>query len=143
MRFPGRLDLIGVSAEADLGQSADPPRFEAANIDSSPKRANSFLRTAPPRNGRYEIKNATMLDLIRIAYGFTDETISGGPNWLELDRFDVTAKVPAGAEADQQKAMLQSLLAERFKLAVRKDTKPIATWVLAAGKQPRLKEADG
>jgi uncharacterized protein (TIGR03435 family) len=84
-----------------------------------------------------------MLDLVRIAYGFTAETITGGPNWLELDRFDVTAKVPAGAEADQQKVMLQSLLAERFALAVRKDTKPISTWVLTAGKQPRLKEADG
>jgi uncharacterized protein (TIGR03435 family) len=143
MRFSGRPGLIVLVAGLVFGQSADSPKFEAADVHSSPKRTNSFLRTAPSHNGRYEIKNATMLDLIRIAYGFTDETISGGPNWVELDRFDVTGKVPAGADTDQQKAMLQSLLAERFALAVRKDTKPIATWVLAAGKQPRLKEADG
>jgi uncharacterized protein (TIGR03435 family) len=39
--------------------------------------------------------------------------------------------------------MLQSLLEDRFKLVARKETKPIPTWVLATGKQPRLKEADG
>ncbi len=143
MRFPGRSGLILVIAGLVFGQSADSPKFEAADVHSSPRRTNAFLRSTPSRNGRYEIRNATMLDLIRMAYGFTAETISGGPNWLELDRFDVIAKLPAGADTDQQKAMMQSLLAERFALAVRKDTKPIATWVLAAGKQPRLKEADG
>jgi uncharacterized protein (TIGR03435 family) len=143
MRFPGRPGLIVLITGVVFGQSADSPKFEVADVHSSPKRTNAFLRATPSRNGRYEIKNATMLDLIRIAYGFTDETISGGPNWIELDRFDVTAKVPTGAEADQQKPMLQSLLADRFALAVRKDTKPIATWVLETGKQPRLKEADG
>ncbi len=143
MRFPGRPCLIVLITGVVFGQSADSPKFEVADVHSSPKRTNAFLRATPSRNGRYEIKNATMLDLIRIAYGFTDETISGGPNWIELDRFDVTAKVPAGADTDQQKTMLQSLLAERFALAVRKDTKPIATWVLETGKQPRLKEADG
>jgi uncharacterized protein (TIGR03435 family) len=84
-----------------------------------------------------------MLDLIRTAYGFGADTISGGPNWLELDRFDVTAKMPSAAEPEAQKAMLRSLLAERFKLVVRQDTRPIATWVLTAGKQPHLKEAEG
>src|SRR6202000_2157615 len=58
-------------------------------------------------------------------------------------RIDVTAKGPAGTDTDAQKAMLQSLLAERFALAVHQDTKPNATWVLETGKQPRLKEADG
>ena len=35
-----------------------------------------------------------MVDLIRIAYGFDPDKILGGPNWLEMDRFDVIAKVP-------------------------------------------------
>ncbi len=101
------------------------------------------MRISPARNGRYEIKNATMLDLIRVAYGLNADRIVGGPNWLELDRFDVIAKVPDGADADTQKAMLKSLLEDRFKLVARKDMKPLQSWVLAAGKQPRLKEADG
>jgi len=47
------------------------------------------------RDGRYEIRAATMLDLIRIAWNFDADRILGGPEWLELDKFDVIAKVPA------------------------------------------------
>jgi len=136
----GTLTLL---AGAVFAQSGSAPKFDAADVHVSPKAVNAFMRTSPARNGRYEIKNATMLDLVRTAYGFNSDTILGGPNWLELDRFDVIAKVASGADAESQKAMLQSLLEDRFKLVARKETKPIPTWVLAAGKQHRLKEADG
>jgi uncharacterized protein (TIGR03435 family) len=126
-----------------FAQSRSAPRFEVADVHASPKVANAFMRLSPARNGRYEIKNATMLDLVRTAYGFNPDTIVGGPNWLELDHFDVVAKVPDGADAEAQKAMLQSLLEDRFGLVARKETKPIPTWVLTAGKRPHLKEADG
>src|SRR5215472_15352013 len=138
--FAGTLTLV---AGAVLAQSASAPKFDIADVHVSPKATNQFMRANPARNGRYEIKNATLLDLVRAAYGFNPDTIIGGPNWLELDRFDVIAKVPAGTEADAQKAMLRSLLEDRFKLVARRETKPVPTWVLTAGKQPRLKEADG
>ena len=136
----GALTLLATAA---LGQSGVAPKFDIADVHVSPKVVPSFMRVSPTRNGRYEIKNATMLDLVRTAYGFNPDTILGGPNWLELDRFDVIAKVASGADLDAQKAMLQSLLEDRFKLVARKETKPVPTWVLSAGKQPRLKEADG
>ena len=136
----GALTLL---AGAASGQSGSAPKFDVADVRVNPKAPNTFMRTSPSRNGRYEIKNATMLDLVRTAYGFNPDTILGGPNWLELDRFDVIAKVAAGADTEAQKAMLQSLLEDRFKLVARKETKPVPSWVLAAGKQPRLKEADG
>src|SRR5215471_9606552 len=126
-----------------VGFAQSPPKFEIADVHVSPKAIQQFMRVSPPRDGRYEIKNATMLDLVRTAYGFNPDTVVGGPNWLELDRFDVIAKVPAGTEIDAQKAMLRSLLEDRFKLVARRETKPVPTWVLTAGKQPRLKEADG
>jgi uncharacterized protein (TIGR03435 family) len=138
--------LIALVAGVLPGQTDNPPRFEIADVHVSAKTANAanaFARTAPPRNGRYEVTSATMLDLIAIAYGFAADKILEGPNWLELDRFDVIAKIPARATADDQKAMLQSLLEDRFKLVIRKETKPLLTWALTAGKQPHLKEADG
>ncbi len=138
--YAGALTLL---AGAVFAQSGTAPTFDIADVHVSAKSSLAFARVGPPRNGRYEIKNATMLDLVRIAYGVSAETIFGGPNWLELDRFDVIAKIPDGADADAQKAMLQSLLEERFKLVARRETKPVPTWVLSAGKQPRLKEADG
>src|SRR5215471_17422404 len=119
--------LIALLSNGAFGQSAgDAPKFEIADVHVSPKAAiNAFVRTGPVRAGRYEIRTATMLDLVRIAYGFEADKILGGPNWLELDRFDVIAKVPANSAPDAQKEMLQPLLADRFKLVVHKETKPL------------------
>ena len=127
-----------------LGQSAEPaPKFEIADVHVSAKAVNPFVRTGPVRGGRYEVKNATMVDLIRIAYSFDPDKVLGGPSWLEMDRFDVIAKVPPETMPETRNMMLQSLLEDRFKLKVRKETKPLLTYALTAGKKPQLKEADG
>jgi len=130
-----------------FAQPAEPlPKFEAADIHVSAKTTGpmgGFGRAAPVRNGRYEIKNATMVDLIRFAYGFENDKVLGGPSWLELDRFDVVAKVPADSNSDMNKQMLQALLEERFKLVARKETKPLPAYALVVGKKPLMKEADG
>ena len=52
------------------------------------------MRGGVIRGGRYELRNATMVDLISTAYGIDAEKVLGGPNWLESDRFDVIAKTP-------------------------------------------------
>jgi uncharacterized protein (TIGR03435 family) len=127
-----------------FGQSSEaPPKFEIADVHVSAKTANPFPRTGPTRGGRYEIKTATMVDLIRVAYGFDPDKVLGGPSWLEMNRYDVVAKVPADSTPESQKLMLQALLEDRFKLVVRKETKPLLTYALTAGKKPQLKEASG
>jgi uncharacterized protein (TIGR03435 family) len=69
------------------------------------------------------------------------QNVLGGPSWLEYDRFDVAALVPPNTTPDTQKLMLRALLADRFKLAVRRDTKPAAGHVLVMGKgKHKLKE---
>ncbi len=142
--------LVSLIAGAAFGQTpaapvaADAPRFEIADVHVSPKALNQFIRTGPPRAGRYEIRTATMWDLVRIAYGFDPDKILEGPSWLEMNRYDVIAKVPADATTiEAVTPMLQTLLADRFKLVVHKDTKPLPTWALAVGKKSLLKEADG
>lgn len=95
--------------------------------------------------GRYEVRNATLLDLIRSAYNVDADKVWGGPAWLDYDRFDVIGKIPSSAPSqDTLKLMLQALLADRFKLAVHKDTKPVTGLVLSMGKaKPKIKEAEG
>ena len=96
------------------------------------------------RSGRYELRQATMLDLIKTAYGVDPETVVGGPSWLESDRFDVTAKAPPATSAETANLMLQALLTDRFKLVVHKDMKLGPRFVLTVGKgKPKLKETDG
>ena len=56
-----------------------------------------------------------------------------------------SAKIPAPPpRPDTLKSMLQALLADRFKLTLHKDDRPVAGYVLSLGKgKPKLKEADG
>lgn len=83
-----------------------------------------------------------MVDLISTAYGVDGDKVYGGPNWLEMDRFDVTGKLAPGSTADRQKVMLQTLLAERFHLIAHPDTKPMPAYLMTASKHVLLKDAD-
>jgi uncharacterized protein (TIGR03435 family) len=101
------------------------------------------MRGGAVRGGRYEVKDASMLDLTTTAYGVQADRIQGGPAWLASDRFDIIA-APAGATQKTVNLMLQSLLAERFKLAVHRDMKPMPAYALTVGRsKPKLKEASG
>src|SRR6185436_15884438 len=142
-----RHALTGVGMAALLsavtsGQSTEStPVFAVADVHASPRSTTPAMRVSS-RAGRYEIRNATMVDLVRTAYTVDADNVLGGPSWLEYDRFDVVALMPASTTPDAQKLMLQALLADRFKLAVRRDTKPAAGLVLVMGKgKHKLKEA--
>jgi len=137
--FPGLIALLcGVA----FGQTTDnPPRFEVADVHVSPHSRNPSMNVAFIRGGRYEIKSATMLDLVQTAYGVDAANVFGGPSWLETDRFDVIARGPANVTPDSIKPMLQALLADRFKLVVHNDTKPMSAYALTTGKHPLLKQA--
>ena len=100
------------------------------------------MRGPQTRAGRYEIRTATMVDLIGAAYGVDTDKVYGGPNWLEMDRFDVTGKLPAGSTPDKQKSMLQALLAERFHLVAHTDSRPMPAYLMTASKRPQLKDAE-
>jgi uncharacterized protein (TIGR03435 family) len=63
-----------------------------------------------------------------------------GPAWLDSERFDIVAKVPAGATKDDVSVMLQNLLKERFQLAFHRETKEQPVYALVAGKgAPKMK----
>src|SRR6516162_3279487 len=141
------MRLVGcvlVLAGMMFGQSAD--RFEAADVHVSPHSDNNFnlfMRGPQTRAGRYEIRTATMVDLVSTAYGVDGDKVYGGPNWLELDRYDVTGKLPEGPSSkEKQRAMLQTLLTERFSLVAHTDKKPMPAYIMTVPKRAMLKEAD-
>jgi uncharacterized protein (TIGR03435 family) len=139
------IGFVVLLSGAALSQSTETlPTFDVADVHVSPHSINPNQSGGFVRAGRYEVRKATMVDLIRLAYGLDPDKILGGPSWLETDRFDIVAKAPAGTTQDKAKLMLQSLLADRFKLVVHKDEKSIPGFVLSLGKgKPKLKEADG
>ncbi len=96
------------------------------------------------RGDLYELKHATMLELIQTAYGVDADKIYGGPSWLEYDKFEVSAKTKAGARPEALRLMLQALLEDRFNLVVKPDTKPVPAYLLTMGKEKAsLRAAEG
>lgn len=147
MRVTAGLFLVALVSGVAFGQATEPaPSFTVADVHTSlhTTNPNVYMTGGVLRSGRYDLRKATMVDLISTAWGIDANRVLGGPSWLELDRFDIAAKAPANTSPDQVKLMLQGLLKERFKLAVHTDTKPAAGFVLSMGKgKHKLKESDG
>lgn len=140
MRWWVGIAFAILAASGLHGQTAAPPRFEIADVQVRAPSSNAYLRRFGPRDGWYELLSATMANLISAAYGVENDKVLGGPNWMEWDRFDVVAKVPAGATRATVQPLLQALLADRFQLVVHKDTKPVPAYALTLGKgKPKLK----
>jgi uncharacterized protein (TIGR03435 family) len=123
---------------------AEQPKFEIADVHSSTT-LRGYVQSfgGVVREGRYINREATMLALIKAAYGVSDDDISGGPGWVSYDLFDIIARVPEGTTPATADLMLQSLLSERFGLVVRRDIRPVPRYVLTAGKSgSKLKRGD-
>jgi uncharacterized protein (TIGR03435 family) len=146
IRAIAAISFVAFLSGAAFGQSTETtPKFEFADVHVSPKSNTTYMSGGVLRGSRYEIRRATMLDLIRTAYSVDDASkIQGGPSWLELDRFDVIAKAPPSATQETAKLMLQALLADRFQLKIHTDSRPMDALVLTLGKgKPKLKETEG
>src|SRR5579862_4242935 len=93
-----------------------------------------------------DIGSFSLRDLIRTAYEVKDYQISGADSLgspLDAQRFNIQATLPAGATEKQVPQMLQTLLAERFKLVVHRETRdqPVYALVVAKG-GPKLKPSE-
>jgi uncharacterized protein (TIGR03435 family) len=130
-------------AQAPAAQPAvtAPVKFEIADIHKSPPHLNPTFSRDFIRDGRYILHQATMADLITTAYSLKSSVyVGGGPSWLDWDRYDIVAKVPPGTTPETARLMLQSLLAERFKLVAHRGDVPVPAFLLAvANGKPNLK----
>jgi uncharacterized protein (TIGR03435 family) len=90
---------------------------------------------------RAEYTYMAIKELIVLAYKVKPYQITG-PDWIASQRFDIVAKLPDGASKDDIPKMLQALLEERFKLAVRRESKELPVLALVVGKGgPKMKES--
>jgi uncharacterized protein (TIGR03435 family) len=101
-----------------------------------------MLRVGPRVDGaRAEYRYMSLRDLMVLAYKVQPNQISG-PDWIGTQRFDIVAKLPEGATKDQTNQMLQSLLEERFKMTLHRETKDHPVFALVVAKDgPKLKES--
>jgi uncharacterized protein (TIGR03435 family) len=119
------------------------PAFEVASIKPSAPSGDVARMGQMVRDpGRVSLSYVTLQNLLAQAYRIKNFQIEG-PGWLDTDRFDVEAKLPAGAKDDEFPAMLQALLKERFTLKFHLESKALSAYVLLPVKGgPKLRAVD-
>ena len=132
---PAMWMAIGLGIASAWSQTAQAPdtAFDVASI--KPARPDARGYSIRPFPGRLSAENVTLKLLIAEAYHVYDFQISG-PKWMDSDRYDLEAKIAGDAPPSktQLRAMLQRLLADRFGLSVRRESKEMSVYMLEAGK---------
>ena len=106
----------------------------------------NFSANPVARGNRVTGTASTLLDLITTAYALRYEQISGAPGWAGNDHYDIDAKAQGDGRIsiDEFRQMMQSLLADRFQLKIRRLTKDTPAYALVTAKNGhKLKEAAG
>jgi uncharacterized protein (TIGR03435 family) len=140
--------LVVFTCCAALAQTAEnSPAFEVASVKPAAPITGNFIRVGmrggPGSSdpGQITYTNVTVKNVLMNAYGVKGFQISG-PGWLDSERYDIVAKLPRGATKAEFMAMLQNLLAERFKLTLHREKKDLPMYALVVGKNgPKLKES--
>jgi uncharacterized protein (TIGR03435 family) len=141
MRTIVTASLIVCTSIHAFSQSAPAkPAFEVASI--KPNVSGSGHAGTHISGGEVIMRNVPLRNCIEMAYHVDDARLSG-PDWLASERFDIVAKPPVGAPRDQYRQMLQTLLADRFKLIAHRESKMLPAIALVVGKNgPKLRKGD-
>jgi uncharacterized protein (TIGR03435 family) len=125
-----------------FGQTEAPQAFEVASIKSSKLSGEGSRRErieATP--GSLIMANVRFATAMRWAYHVQDVQING-PGWINDERFDIVAKAATPAPESALRLMLQSLLADRFKLSLHRQTREMTAYVVVVAKEGhKLKES--
>lgn len=119
-------------------------QFEVASV--KPAGADQLTGSSgiTASHGRVTANNVTLKRCIMGAWGLGPNQISGGPAWLDSDRFEIAAR--AGQPVEDEvvlNTMLRNLLAERFKLVVHRETRTVQALVLEVAKPgPKLEKTE-
>jgi uncharacterized protein (TIGR03435 family) len=149
--------LTGMIGAGRVAAQPQPPSkslaFEVASVKSNKSDSRPSVQALP--GGGISLTNVPLYAIIVTAYNlpFQSPRLSGGPEWIRNERFDIEAKaepgaIPAGLpdnERDERlRSMLQTLLADRFNLSVRRENKEIPVYALTLAKNgPKMQKAKG
>lgn len=130
------------------------PAFEVVSIKPNPSQDFRSMRFQVLPGGRFTAANLPVRLLIVYAYDVPmnpSERLSGVPEWANQERYDVDARAPEGAVPlglpdsefrARMRAMVKSLLADRFQMKVRRESREMTVWALEVAKDgPKMKKA--
>ena len=127
------VPLAGQSPQTSVGAAS----FDVTSVKryqpAQGRGASDAVSVMP--GGRLTAPAATLRTLIAAAYGVVDVQIVDSARVLPTDRYEIAATTGADVTADQARAMLRTLLAERFTLAVRVETRDMPVYVMSLSRQ--------
>ncbi|HEY1304189.1 MAG TPA: TIGR03435 family protein [Vicinamibacterales bacterium] len=127
---------IAVSA-VGAAQTADIPAFEVATIKPSDGSSPMALQRV---GNRIVTSNTPLSWLIKWSFDLDDDRLIGSPKGADSARFDVTGQAPDGVPAPGRlQAMMRTLLADRFHLAVHRETRRLTAYALVRDGAPKFK----
>lgn len=125
---------------------AQAPSFEVASVKLNKTGEPQSVAQMQP-GGRVTLINRTLRYFVQFAYSslesqLHDLQIVGGPDWADRDRFDITAKMegnpsPGRETANLARMMLRAVLAERFQLKLRTESRELPVYALVLGRPDR------
>jgi bla regulator protein BlaR1 len=131
-----RLKVLGEGG-GPLRAIQDAPRmtFDVASVKPNKSdESGGFIQRM--RGGTFSVGNQTLLQLLRFAYGIQPFQLVGAPDWFRTARFDIAAKAPADVpqpvdgQLSPEALMLRSLLEDRFRLAMHRETRQLPIYAL-------------
>ena len=107
--------------------------FDVATIKPNTSGSPRSGTSVPPA-GRFEGTNVTLVQLLERAYDVREFQVSGGPDWIRRDRFDVIGKTPDAAPPNRIPDMLRALLADRFKVVAHRESREQPVYALTVAR---------
>jgi len=120
------------------------PVFEVATV--KPSRPDERGFGFGVRGRHFSTTNTSVADLITFAHKVQYHQITGGPAWLNSDKFDLSAEPDGDGQPNdgQWRTMVQKLLTDRFKLSFHRDKKELSVYALSVLKTgPKLTPSGG
>ncbi len=134
--------LLGAAAYGLFAQSSARPTFAVASVKRS---AFTGFNPHQPMGGGYQpggrlhLVNLPLIGLIQFAYADHDSShwaplrpsqVAGGPAWAKTDGYNIEAKPEAETDPKHMWLMLQTLLADRFRLRLHRETRELPAYDL-------------
>lgn len=124
--------IASISAILLMSAAAAAQTFEVASV----KRQNDVVpgMTFSARGATLTVVNNELANVIDNAYGIRRYQLVGAPDWVDSDRYNIQAKAAGDATREELMLMVRSLLVERFKLRVHRETREMPIYVLTVAR---------
>lgn len=128
-----RRTIIGLLLLSTITLAQGSPTFEVVSIRPSSEQVTQVSAGLRIAGSQVRIGSMSLKDYIGMAYSVRPQQIAG-PDWLGQQRFDLAATIPAGGSATQLPEMMRAMLADRFKMAMHRETKELPVYELGVAR---------